>query len=91
MTEFEKMRNEEFYDFTSEECLASYYRAKHICARLQTMTVEDEDCWLGGGVTVCPGVTIGDRCIIGAGSVVVKDIPSDSIAVGNPCRVIRKL
>ena len=43
MTEFEKMRNEEFYDFTSEECLASYYRAKHICARLQTMTVEDED------------------------------------------------
>ena len=50
-----------------------------------------EDCWLGGGVTVCPGVTIGDRCIIGAGSVVVKDIPSDSMAVGNPCRVIRKL
>ena len=41
-----------------------------------------EDCWLGGGVTVCPGVTIGDRCIIGAGSVVVKDIPSDSMAVG---------
>lgn len=41
-----------------------------------------EDCWLGGGVTVCPGVTIGDRCIIGAGSVVVKDIPADSIAVG---------
>lgn len=50
-----------------------------------------EDCWLGGGVTVCPGVTIGDRCIIGAGSVVVKDIPSDSIAVGNPCKVVRKL
>jgi len=43
MTEFEKMRSEEFYDFTSEECLASYYRAKHICAKLQTMTVEDED------------------------------------------------
>lgn len=50
-----------------------------------------EDCWLGGGVTVCPGVSIGDRCIIGAGSVVVKDIPSDSLAVGNPCKVIRKL
>ena len=182
MTEFEKMRNEEFYDFTSEECLASYFRAKHICAKLQTMTVEDddyretiealipgipesstvappfhcdhghgiklgenvfinyngtmldgglitigsntqigpncqfltpnhpidymerrkpiercspitigEDCWLGGGVTVCPGVTIGDRCIIGAGSVVVKDIPSDSIAVGNPCKVIKSI
>jgi maltose O-acetyltransferase len=53
--------------------------------------MRSEDCWLGGGVTVCPGVTIGDRCIIGAGSVVVKDIPSDSMAVGNPCRVIRKL
>ena len=182
MTEFEKMRSEEFYDFTSEECLSSYYRAKHVCARLQTMTTEDEDyrktiedlipgipesstvappfhcdhghgiklgenvfinyngtmldgglitigsntqigpncqfltpnhpvdyverrkpiercspitigedCWLGGGVTACPGVTIGDRCIIGAGSVVVKDIPADSMAVGNPCRVIRKI
>ena len=181
-TDFEKMRSEEFYDFTSEECLASYFRAKHLCAKLQTMTVEDddyrktiedlipgipesstvappfhcdhghgiklgenvfinyngtmldggiitigsntqigpncqfltpnhpidyverrkpiercspitigEDCWLGGGVTVCPGVTIGDRCIIGAGSVVVKDIPSDSMAVGNPCRVMKKL
>ena len=43
MTEFEKMRREAFYDFTSEECLASYYRAKHICAKLQTMTTEDED------------------------------------------------
>lgn len=173
MTEFEKMRSEEFYDFSSEECLANYYRAKHICAKLQTMTTEDddyretiealipgipesstvappfhcdhehgiklgenlfinyngtmldaglitigsntqvgpncqfltpnhpiercspitigEDCWLGGGVTVCPGVTIGDRCIIGARSVVVKDIHSDSVAVGNPCKVIRKI
>ena len=50
-----------------------------------------EDCWLGGGVTICPGVIIGDRCIIGAGSVVVKDIPSDSIAVGNPCKVIKSI
>ena len=49
-----------------------------------------EDCWIGGGATLCPGVTIGDRCIIGAGSVVTKDIPSDSIAVGNPAKVIRK-
>ena len=37
------MRNEEFYDFTSEECLESYFRAKHLCAKLQTMTVEDDD------------------------------------------------
>ena len=47
--------------------------------------------WFGAGVTVCPGVTIGDNCVIGAGSVVVKDIPANSVAVGNPCRVIRKV
>lgn len=182
MTEYEKMRNEEFYDFTNEEGLASIAKAQKLCVRLQTMTIEDEeyrkiieelipgipkssvinppfhcdhghgiklgenvfvnynatmldggiisigkntqigpncqlvtpnhpidylerrkpiercspikigeDCWLGTGVIVCPGVKIGDRSIIGAGSVVVKDIPSDSMAVGNPCKVIKKL
>lgn len=45
--------------------------------------------WFGGNVTVLPGVTIGDNCVIGAGSVVVKDIPANSLAVGNPCKVIR--
>ena len=50
-----------------------------------------ERCWIGGGVTICPGVTIGDRSVIGAGAVVVHDIPADSLAVGNPARVIRKL
>lgn len=48
-------------------------------------------CWLGGGVIVLPGVTIGDGCVIGAGSIVTKDIPPDSLAVGNPCRVIRQI
>lgn len=47
--------------------------------------------WIGGGVTICPGVTIGDNCVIGSGSVVVKDIPSNSVAVGNPARVVKKL
>ena len=47
--------------------------------------------WIGGSVTILPGVTIGDNVTIGAGSVVVKDIPSNVIAVGNPCRVIRRL
>ena len=47
--------------------------------------------WIGGSVTILPGVTIGDNVSIGAGSVVVHDIPSNSVAVGNPCNVIKKL
>lgn len=47
------------------------------------------DCWIGGGTIICPGVTIGDRCVIGAGSVVTKNIPSDTIVAGNPARPIR--
>lgn len=50
-----------------------------------------EDCWLGGGVIVCPGVTIGDRCIIAAESVVTKDIPDDSLAAGVPAVVKKSL
>jgi maltose O-acetyltransferase len=50
-----------------------------------------EDVWLGGNAVVCPGVTIGDRSVIGAGSVVTKDIPADVFAAGNPCKVIREL
>lgn len=49
------------------------------------------DCWLGGGVVVCPGVKIGDRSIVAAGSVVTRDIPADSLAAGNPAVVKRKL
>ncbi len=47
--------------------------------------------WIGGSVCVLPGVTIGDNVVIGAGSVVAKDIPDNVIAVGNPCRVIREI
>lgn len=47
--------------------------------------------WIGGGVQVMPGVTIGNNVVIGGGSVVVKDIPDNSVAVGNPCRVIRAI
>lgn len=49
------------------------------------------NCWLGAGVIVMPGVTIGDNVVIGAGSVVTKDIPSNVVAVGNPCRVLRQV
>lgn len=47
--------------------------------------------WIGAGVQVMPGVTIGDNVVIGGGSIVVKDIPSNSVAVGNPCKVIRTI
>ena len=49
------------------------------------------DCWFGANVVVCPGVRIGSGCVIGAGSVVTRDIPANSFAAGNPCRVIRTL
>jgi len=48
-----------------------------------------DDIWVGGSAIICPGVTIGDRSVIGAGSVVTKDIPAGVFAAGNPCRVIR--
>lgn len=54
------------------------------------ITIED-NCWLASNVVVCGGVTIGEGCVIGAGSVVTRDIPPHSLAVGNPCRVIRTL
>lgn len=183
MTEFEKMRSEQLYDFDADpEIRRSLIHAKELCARLQTMTItspgyrrlieelipgipEDsmvvppfhcdhgngismgrnvflnyncvildgayvtlgdnvkigpacqlltpqhpmdhverrepkeyaypitigEDTWLGGGVIVLPGVTIGKRCVIGAGAVVTRDIPDDCVAVGNPARVIKRL
>lgn len=48
------------------------------------------DVWVGGGAIICPGVTIGSRTVIGAGSVVTRDLPDDVVAAGNPCRVLRK-
>ncbi len=49
------------------------------------------NCWIGAGAVIVPGVTIGDNTVIGAGSIVTKDIPSNVVAVGNPCRVIREI
>ena len=49
------------------------------------------DCWFGANVVVCPGVTVGENCVIGAGSVVTRDVPPNSFAAGNPCRVIREI
>jgi acetyltransferase-like isoleucine patch superfamily enzyme len=50
-----------------------------------------DDCWIGGNVSILPGVTIGNGCTIGAGSVVTKSIPAFSVAVGSPARVIKKV
>ncbi|CEJ56646.1 putative acetyltransferase [Penicillium brasilianum] len=50
-----------------------------------------DDCWIGGNVVILPGVTIGEGCTIGAGSVVTKDIPPFSVAVGSPCKVIKTI
>lgn len=182
MTEIEKMRSQQLYDFTDPEIQKSLLHAKQLCVRLHNVTIDDEcyrgliedlipgipedsivcppfhcdhgnritvgsnvfvnynctmldggginignnvligpncqlytpqhpmdyvarrgtietgypveigdDTWLGGGVIVCPGVKIGKRCIIAAGSVVTKDIPDDCLAAGNPAKVKRKL
>lgn len=182
MTEFEKMRSRQLYDFSDAEIYKSLDHAKKLCARLQTVTITDdcyremiedllpgipedsvvcppfhcdhgngitvgcnvfvnynctmldggritlgdnvkigphcqlytpqhpmdhvlrretketaypitigEDTWLGGGVIVCPGVTIGKRCVIAAGSVVTRDVPDDCLAAGNPAVVKRKI
>jgi maltose O-acetyltransferase len=50
-----------------------------------------DNVWFGGGVIVCPGVTVGRNSVIGSGSVVTRDVPDHVIAVGNPCRVLREL
>ncbi len=50
-----------------------------------------KNCWIGAGVVIVPGITIGDNVVIGAGSVVTKDLPSNVVAVGNPCRVLREV
>ena len=50
-----------------------------------------KNCWIGAGALILPGITIGDNTVIGAGSVVTKDIPANVVAVGNPCRVMREI
>lgn len=59
---------------------------------MYTAPVEiDDNVWIGANVTICPGVKIGANTVIGAGSVVISDIPSNVIAVGNPCKVLREI
>jgi len=74
------------------------YTANHPLDAESRRTVENglpitigDDCWIGGNAIILPGLTIGKGCVIGAGSVVTKNIPDNSLAVGNPAKVIRKL
>lgn len=64
---------------------------EYFCRTFALPVTVGDGCWIGGGVIILPGVSIGKGCVIGAGSVVTKDIPDNSLAVGNPCRVIRKI
>lgn len=83
--------------FVAPNC--SFYTARHPLdykTRNQGLEYAKEikvgnNVWIGGNVVVLPGVTIGDNVVIGAGSIVNKDIPSNSVAVGNPCHVVKKL
>ena len=83
--------------FIAPNC--SFYTAGHpIAAKERNKGLEyakpikvGDDVWIGGNVVVLPGVTIGDNVVIGAGSIVTKDIPSNSVAVGNPCQVIKSI
>lgn len=50
-----------------------------------------KNCWIGAGAIILPGITIGDNVVIGAGSIVTKDIPSNVVAIGNPCKVLREV
>ncbi|MEG0958130.1 MAG: sugar O-acetyltransferase [Erysipelotrichaceae bacterium] len=59
------------------------------CKTQTAPVIVGNNVWIGGGVIILPGITIGDNVVIGAGSVVTKDIPSNKIAYGNPCKVIR--
>lgn len=74
------------------------YTANHPIAAEARRTVENalpitigDDCWIGGNTIIRPGINIGNCCVIGAGSVVTKDVPDNSLALGNPAKVIRKL
>ena len=64
---------------------------EYFCRTYALPVTIGDGCWIGGGAIILPGINIGNGSVIGAGSVVTKDIPDNCVAVGNPCRVIRKI
>lgn len=74
-----------------ERMVENWSEGQEIC-RTYALPVRIEDgAWIGGGAIILPGVTIGRNCVIGAGSVVTRSIPDNCVAVGNPCRVIKRI
>lgn len=73
---------------TASHSLDPEERLKH--AQFNKPVTIGKNVWIGANVTIFPGVTIGDNSVIGAGSIVSKDVPSDVLAYGAPCRVVRK-
>ena len=106
MTEREKMLAGQLYDCGDVELITQWHKAKNLIREYNNSMSEDADkksnildnllgsrgknLWIGGGAIIMPGVKIGDNVVIGAGSVVTKDIPSNKVAYGNPCRVARE-
>ena len=62
-----------------------------VCDEYAKPVIIGDSCWIASNVVICAGVTIGEGCVIGAGSVVTRDIPPNSFAAGNPCRVIKQI
>ena len=79
-----------FTDYANDSEATDFQRSFGRTLYAKSIRIED-GVWIGGGAVILPGVTIGARSVIGAGSVVTKDIPSNVVAVGNPCRVIREI
>ena len=86
-----KLRRDMHLAYIADEAvMAEQIRCRKILQYGKEVVIGD-NVWLGGNAVVCPGVHIGNNVVIGAGSVVTKDIPDWSVAAGNPCRVIRKI
>src|SRR5437016_2833976 len=100
-SEREKMLAGELYDPFDPELVRCRARARGLCQALNAQRRRSQefgkpaeigsDVWVGGGAILCPGVKIGARSVIGAGSVVTRNVPNGVLAAGNPCRVIREL
>ena len=75
--------------YTASHPLDLLERKKHI-GSAKPITIGN-DVWIGGDCVILPGVTIGDGCTIGAGSIITKDIPANTLAMGSPCKVVKEL